>query len=91
MRARVMQKLPKGLTEAVRKYIDDASIRQVLEYLFKDMLNEEQKKYLKRINSCLHKLFDARNTILHSGREEDLTSADCQKYIEATKKLIAIG
>jgi hypothetical protein len=91
MRARVMQNLPDGLTKAASKYIDEANIRQVLEHLFKDTLSEEQMRRLKSTKSRLHRLFDARNTILHSGYKEDLTSADCKKYIEATKKLIAIG
>lgn len=90
MRARVMQNLPEGLTKSVLQYIDEANIRQVQSHLFKDTLREEQISLLKSINSRLHQLFDARNIILHSGQKEDLTSADCQKYIEATKKLIAI-
>jgi hypothetical protein len=90
MRTKVMQNLPEGLTTAVVKYIDEANIRQVQERLFKDTLNDEQTKLLESINSRLHQLFDARNTILHSGHKEDLTSADCQQYIKATKKLIAI-
>jgi hypothetical protein len=90
MRVRVKQNLPEGLTNAVLQYIDEAHIRQVQEHLFKDTLRQEQKSLLKSINSRLHQLFDARNTILHSGQKEDLTSDDCQKYIEATKKLIAI-
>jgi len=90
MRTRVMQNLPKGLSATVVKYIDEAPIRQVQERFFKDTLDNEQKKVLKSINSRLHQLFNARNTVLHSGRKEDLTSADCQQYSEATKKLIAI-
>jgi hypothetical protein len=90
MRTKVMQSLPDNLTTAVVKYIDEANIRQVQERLFKDTLNHEQTKLLESINSRLHQLFDARNTILHSGRKEDLTPADCQQYIQATKKLIAI-
>ena len=91
MRARVMQNLPKDLTKAILEYIDEASIRRVMEDFFKDTLNEDQKKHLKRIKSRLHRLFNARNTILHSGQKEDLTSADCKEYIEATKELIANG
>jgi hypothetical protein len=90
MRTRVMQNLPKGLSATVVKYIDEAPIRQVQERFFKDILDNEQKKVLKSINSRLHQLFNARNTVLHSGRKEDLTSADCQQYSEATKKLIAL-
>jgi hypothetical protein len=90
MRTKVIQNLPQGLTTALVKYIDEANIRQVQERFFKDTLNDEQTKLLESINSRLHQLFDARNTILHSGHKEDLTSADCEQYIQATKKLIAI-
>lgn len=90
MRTRVMQNLPKGLSATVVKYIDEAPIRQMQERFFKDTLDNGQKKVLKSINSRLHKLFDARNTILHSGRKQDLTSDDCQKYIQSTKKLVSI-
>lgn len=90
MRVRVMQNLPRGLTPAIVKYIDEANIRQIQEHMFKDTLTAEQTKSLSSINSRLHQLFNARNTILHSGRNEDLTSDDCQQYIKATKKLIAI-
>lgn len=90
MRTRVMQNLPDNLSKTVIKYIDDANIRQVLEYLFKDTLSNEQKNHLKTINSRLHELFDARNTILHSGQKEDLKSSDCKRFIEASKKLIEI-
>jgi len=90
MRTRLMQNLPKGLPATIVKYIDEASISKVQDYFFKDTLDNEQKKVLKSINSRLHQLFNARNTILHSGRKTDLTSADCQQYVGATKKLIAI-
>jgi hypothetical protein len=90
MRARVMQNLPGGLTNAVLNYIDEAPIQRVLDKFFAETLSDEQNRRLESIRSTLHQLFDARNDILHSGRKEDLSSADCKKYIEATKKLIAI-
>jgi len=91
MRIRVMQNLPSGLTDAVLKHIGEAPIRRVLDNLFKDTLSDEQNRRLKSILSTLRQLFKARNEILHSGQKENLTPADCKKYIEATKKLIAIG
>jgi hypothetical protein len=91
MRARVMQNLPSGITAPVLKYIDEAPIQQVLDKFFKETWSDEQNRSLRSIRSTLHQLFTARNDILHSGHKEDLTSVDCKKYIEATKKLIAIG
>jgi hypothetical protein len=91
MRARVMQNLPGGLTEAVKRYIDEANIRQVLNHFFPEILSEEQKNLLKSINSSLQQLFNARNAILHSGYKEDLTTTECNKYLDTTQKLISIG
>ena len=91
MRRRVMEKIPYGLTEGIRRYIDESNIRQVLDHFFPDTLTDDDRKLLKSINSRLHQLFDVRNRILHSGQKEDLTAAECNKYLEATEKLIGIG
>ena len=91
MRVRVTQNLPDGITAPVLEYIDEAPIQRVLDKFFKEIWSDNQNSQLKSIRSNLHQLFNARNDILHYGHKEDLTSADCKKYIEATKKLIAIG
>jgi hypothetical protein len=72
MRVKVMQQLPSGLSNTVRRYIDEANIRQVLTRFYPDILNTDEAKILKAISSTLHQLFDARNTILHSGYKSDL-------------------
>lgn len=90
MRTRVMQNLPKGLTPAVEKYIKEARIKEILDHFLKDTLDDEQNKVFRKIKPSLRQLFKARNTILHSGHKKDLTSVDCQQYIQATKKLIAL-
>lgn len=90
MRRKVKQHLPKGLSATVVKYIHEAPIRQVRERFFKDTLDNDQKRILKSIDSRLRQLFNARNTILHSGYKRDLTLDDCRQYIQATKELIAI-
>jgi hypothetical protein len=90
IRRKVMEKIPYGLMEAITKYIDEANIRLVLDHFFPDTLTDDDKKLLKNINSRLHQLFDVRNRILHSGQKEDLTAAECNKYLEATEKLIRI-
>jgi hypothetical protein len=91
MRGKVMQQLPSGLSNTLRRYIDEANIRQVLTRFYPEILNDDETKNLKAINSILHQLFDARNTILHSGYKGDLTSDECHKYLEATQKLVSIG
>lgn len=90
MRTRLMQNLPKGLTPAVEKYIKEARITKILDHLLKDTLDDEQKKAFRKIKSSLRQLFEARNTILHSGHKKDLTSDGCQQYIVDTKTLITI-
>lgn len=90
MRTRVVQNLPDNLSKTVIKYIDEVNISQVIDHLFKETLSDEQKNHLKTINSRLHELFIARNTIMHSGQKEDLKSADCKRFIEVSKKLIEI-
>jgi len=91
MRQKVMQHLPSSLHDSIRKYVDEANIRQVLNNFLPELLNEEQMKIVKGISSSLQQLFNARNTILHSGRKTDLTLDECQKYLDVTRKLIAIG
>ncbi len=91
MRYKVMQQLPISLHENIRRYIDEANIRQVLATFLPDVLDEDQRKVVKEINSPLQQLFNARNTILHSGRKTDLRLDECQKYLDATRKLITIG
>jgi hypothetical protein len=91
MRGKVMEQLPSGLSNTVRRYIDGANIRQVLIRFYPEILNDNETKVLKTVSSVLHQLSDARNTILHSGYKADLTSDQCHKYLEATQKLISIG
>jgi len=71
MRTRVMHNLPKSLPATIVKYIDEASISKVQDHFFKDTLDNGQKKVLESINSRLHQIFAARNTILRSGRMTD--------------------
>jgi hypothetical protein len=90
VRSKVLQQLPHALSEPIKRYIDETNIRYVLRHFFPETLSEDQKKILKRIDSALHQLFNARNDILHSGYKEGLTGSECQKYLNATQKLIAI-
>ena len=90
LRISVRQRLPVGLSDEVQKYVDDANIRQVLGRFFPEALDVEQAKLLGKISSALHKLFDVRNTILHSGRMEALTPKDCQTFLDATQQLISM-
>lgn len=90
MRKAVMQRLPQALSQNVYRYIDEANIRQVLNHFFPDTLNDDERKTLKSMNSNLQNLFNSRNTILHSGRKAGLTQEECNKYLETTRKLLAL-
>jgi hypothetical protein len=70
---------------------DETNIRQVLNHFFPKTLSTDETRLLESIRYILHQLFTARNSILHSGNKADLTSSECQKYLEATEKLISIG
>lgn len=90
MRTQVIQQLPASLNNALRDYIDQANVRQVVNHFFPEVLTAEEKKHLKRFDSVLQRLFDARNTILHSGYKEDLTLDDCERFLDVTRKLVSI-
>ena len=77
-------------SRAILRYIDEANIRQVLNRFFLESLIQDQEKTLQTIKSTLHQLFNARNEILHSGYKEGLTQAECQNYLDATERLLAI-
>jgi hypothetical protein len=70
---------------------DETNIRQVLNHFFPKILSADETRLLESIRYILHQLFTVRNSILHSGNKAALTSNECQKYLEATEKLISIG
>jgi len=82
--------LPTRLSSSVKKYIDDAKVRSVLTKFVPELLDEEERKRLKKMESTLHQLFDTRNDIVHTGRAADLNLRDCDKYLEVTKALLAL-
>jgi hypothetical protein len=90
LRIWVGQHLPVDLSDAVRQYVNDANIRQVLKRFFPEILDGKQAKLLQQLRSDLQRLFDARNTILHSGCMENLTPDDCQTFLIATQRLISM-
>lgn len=90
LRISVMGHLPDNLSNSLRHYIDKANINQYISYFFLESLNEQEKRQFTKLSEGLDKLFNARNTIMHSGRKTDLTLAECRKYLEITQKLISI-
>lgn len=90
LRQRMLQHLPVNLQVGIRDYIDEANINTVLNRFLPLIFDDEEMKVVKGIKSSLHDLFTARNKILHSGRKDDLSLPECQKYLEVTRKLLAI-
>lgn len=90
VRAEVVQWLPSTLKEALRNYIEEANVRQFAIHFFPEILTPEDQKRLERLNCSLHRLFDARNTILHSGHKEDLTLDDCSEFLDVARELFSM-
>jgi len=90
LRSLLADSLPPALQPSVSQYIDDANIRQVLENFSRDILSTEELKVVKRIKRELHKLFDARNAIVHKGITADLTQPLCKSWLEAATLFLEI-
>ena len=91
MRTTVEVGLPADLDASLRKYINDANIRQLVEKFFPERLDTAQANtYKKTIRSNLHKLFDDRNDIMHLGQREGLTESYCQRIINSVRELVSL-
>jgi hypothetical protein len=90
LRMVVADSLPAHLSAAIRQYVDDANIRSVLTRFIPEILNDQERTQLGKIQSRLHSLFDCRNEILHFGRLPDNAADDCEAYLEATRRLFQI-
>ena len=86
----VSNSLPSDLNNSVREYLDDANIRSVLTKFVPEILTDKERQKLKQIESRLHKLFDVRNDIVHTGQSPAMEVPDCAKFLETTKTLIRI-
>ena len=90
LRMLVSSSLPTSVNDSIREYVDDANIRSVLTKFVPEILNQKEKMQLKKIASTLHKLFDARNDIVHMGQTPKLKLLDCQQFLDATRKLLTL-
>jgi hypothetical protein len=90
LRKLVADSLPDGITKSIVEYVDNCNIRNVLTKFVPELANEEEKKALKAITSTLHQLFDNRNDALHTGRVSGVTLPECERYLEATKRLLQL-
>ena len=90
LRALVANSLPNGLAGSISEYVDDANIRPVLTKFVPEILNDEERGRLKKIEKRLHKLFDARNDIVHIGKAAEINSEEVGKHLEATRTLLRL-
>jgi hypothetical protein len=91
MRIIVRQGLPQGLDDPLQTYINDANIRQVANKFFPARLDTQEKRRYKTIASTLHRMFDDRNAIAHSGYKDGLTTRYCQKIIDSVHTLLSLA
>jgi hypothetical protein len=90
LRMLVSNSFPAGINRSIREYLGDANIRSVLTRFVPEILDQKEKTQLEKIASKLHKLFDTRNDIVHTGRTTILKLVDCQQFLDATRKLFAL-
>jgi hypothetical protein len=92
IRTIVLRTLPPTLDADMRDYIDDANINQYRhKYLF-NLLSDEGKAALEKLNkSSLNSLFALRNDIMHRADDGRATVENCDRYIGATRRLFEIG
>jgi hypothetical protein len=91
IRTTVEEGLPADLDASLRKYINDANIRQLVEKFFPERLYTEQANtYKKTLKSNMHKLFDDRNDIMHSGEKVGLTVSYCEKLVSSVRELVSL-
>jgi hypothetical protein len=90
LRNMVIDKLPKDLDEIFKMYIDEANFRQVINKFLPNLVSDEKKRAVKKLDSDLHKLFNDRNKIMHSGFIDGLTAEKCKKYLATTREVITI-
>jgi hypothetical protein len=88
LRTLVAGSLSPDLQPSISEYIDDASIRVVLEKFVPEVLANGRVDDFKAIRSKLHKLFDVRNSIVHKGTAEPLSGVQCDEFIGVATQLV---
>ena len=90
MRTIVQEGFPDGLDEPFQTYINEANISQVISKFFPTHLDGQQSRTYKALKPDLHKLFNARNGIMHYGRKGGLTAQKCQRFIHRVRDLLEL-
>ena len=90
LRLLVANSFPAPGVSSIKEYVDQANIRIVLTKFAPQMLNDQERKKLAKVLPALHRLFNTRNDILHSGRVEGLTAEGCKKFLDAATTLVQL-
>lgn len=90
LRTLISSAAPEGMAGSWKDFINEANIRPVMEKLVKGILTDAERREFGSMKSRLHKLFNLRNEILHSGRSSSLTRAECLEYADLTRRIIQL-
>jgi hypothetical protein len=91
MKTIVEKGFPDGLDEQLKKHINEAPARRVIDKFIDERLAPQQKESFRLLKPGLRKLFEYRNAIVHSGRTEGLTAQKCQKLIKCVRDLLGLA
>ena len=87
LRTLVTNSLPIGLKKSLGDYVDDANIRIVFTKFIPDLLDDEERQHLKRIESRLHKLFDPETISFTRGKTGHLASMIVGSFLTRPARL----
>lgn len=90
LRYTVLNTLPSSLHEDFANLIEEASISQYVNKYFKKLLKESELSEYKRISSELTSLFSKRNKLMHMGKQDGVTSENCERYLNVVNKLLSL-
>ncbi|WP_343733535.1 hypothetical protein [Acidovorax sp.] len=88
VRAVVQEAMPDGAGPELRRLVDEANIRPIIERVYGEALSLADSPGKFEIPSGIHKLFDYRNKVLHKGAVEGLTEDRCRKLIASVRELL---
>lgn len=93
LRAAVFAKLPDGLTDRVRTFLDQANIAQYYNHFFAevrtDLIQQIGEIRFKKMKRELAELFEKRNDLVHRGAFDNLDRLTCERFRDTTRELLA--
>lgn len=90
LRGKVAESLPIGLNSKIRSHIERASISQVYNNFLEEIIVPTEKTRYDQLRKELGKLFDQRNTIVHSGHDPIVDRRGVVQSISTMKDLFGL-